>query len=145
MDVQTRLLSSLLSVPINASLRLVKGENYLSDLGVELHNSSSKAWVIDLPEMLAKAGGHYTNLVEADNALNEELRRRREALEAERVERQKALKAERVERQKALKAEQVERQKALKAERAKRQKLIADTKSAMQVCEVSWAFDLSVV
>ena len=111
MDVQTQLLSSLLSVPINASLRLVKGENYLSDLGVELQNASSKAWIIDLPEMLANAGGYYTSLVEADKALNKELQSMRNAREAERV---------------------------------KRQELIADTKSAMEVCEVSWALDLSV-
>ena len=104
MDVQTQLLSSLLSVPINASLRLVKGENYLTDLGVELQNASSKAWVIDLPEMLANAGEYYTSLVEVDIALSKELQSMRNAREAERM---------------------------------KKRKLIADTKRAMQVCEVS--------
>ncbi|CAE7826358.1 unnamed protein product, partial [Symbiodinium sp. KB8] len=91
MDVQAELLSSLLSVPINSSLKLYQDDQHLSGFVAKLLIPSSKVWAEDLPQFLAEAKEHFTELVKADEALEDELRRHRLAEEAKLQEEQAKL------------------------------------------------------
>ena len=118
-EIQAKFLAGLLALPVEVSLELAQGGDLMSSIGMEFENRVAKVWLKRLATYLSEADEHFTELVEADKALEGELRRRRLAEEAERVKTQEALEAK------------------------VREKLtrIAETKSALKACEVSCVLD----